>query len=142
MAQNHGAKKYERIKSGIKTSAAAVAVFCAVISAAVFIFAGQLTAIFTSDENVIRIGTQYLRTEGVFYCLIGFLFLFYGYFRAVQKPAVSVVLTVASLGTRVLLAYTLSAVPAIGVKGIWLSIPIGWAFADVLGIFLLKSEKR
>ena len=142
VAQNHGAKKYGRIKSGIKTSAASVAVFCAVISAAVFIFAGQLTAIFTSDENVIRIGTQYLRTEGVFYCLIGFLFLFYGYFRAVQKPAVSVVLTVASLGTRVLLAYTLSAVPAIGVNGIWLSIPIGWTLADILGIFLLKRDMR
>ena len=38
----------------------------------------------------------------------------------------SVVLTVISLGTRVLLAYTLSMVPWIGVTGIWLSVPIGW----------------
>lgn len=142
VAQNHGAKQYARIKSGIKTSAISVLAFCLFVSAVVFIFARPLTAVFTSDKNVIDIGASYLRIEGVFYCLIGFLFMFYGYFRAVQKPTVSVVLTVASLGTRVLLAYTLSAIPSLGVTGIWLSIPIGWAFADALGILLLKKNLR
>ncbi len=142
VAQNHGAKQYARIKSGIKTSAISVLAFCLFVSTAVFIFARPLTAVFTSDKNVINIGASYLRIEGLFYCLIGFLFMFYGYFRAVQKPAVSVVLTVASLGTRVLLAYTLSAIPSLGVTGIWLSIPIGWAFADALGILLLKKNLR
>ena len=142
VAQNHGAKKYGRIKSALKASAASSAVFCALVSAAVFVFARALVAFFTSDENVISIGAQYLRTEGAFYCLIGFLFLFYGYFRAVQKPAVSLALTVASLGTRVLLAYTLSGIPFVGVKGIWFSIPAGWAFADILALFLLKRENK
>ena len=142
VAQNHGAKQYARIKSGIKTSAISVLAFCLFVSAAVFIFARPLTAVFTSDKNVINIGASYLRIEGVFYCLIGFLFMFYGYFRAVQKPAVSVVLTVASLGTRVILAYTLSAIPSLGVNGIWLSIPVGWALADILGILLLKNNLR
>ena len=46
----------------------------------------------------------------------------------------SVVLTVISLGTRVALAYVLSAVPAFGVTGIWWSVPIGWFLADMAGI--------
>lgn len=46
----------------------------------------------------------------------------------------SVVLTVISLGSRVALAYILSAVPAFGVIGIWWSVPIGWALADMVGI--------
>lgn len=37
----------------------------------------------------------------------------------------AVILTIASLGTRVLLAYVLSAIPVIGVTGIWMSVPIG-----------------
>ena len=55
----------------------------------------------------------------------------------------SVVLTVLSLGTRVLLAYTLSALPAVGVTGIWVSVPIGWFLADAVGIayFLRRREK-
>ena len=38
-----------------------------------------------------------------------------------------------SLGTRVALAYILSAIPEIGVVGIWWAIPIGWTLADAVG---------
>ena len=38
---------------------------------------------------------------------IGILFMLYGYYRAVNKPLMSVFLTILSLGTRVLLAYIL-----------------------------------
>lgn len=38
---------------------------------------------------------------------IGILFMLYGYYRAVNKPLMSVILTILSLGTRVLLAYIL-----------------------------------
>ena len=64
----------------------------------------KLMQIFTFDPRVIAIGQGYLWIEGTFYILIGILFLFYGYYRAVNRPGVSVVLTVISLGIRVLLA--------------------------------------
>ena len=86
------------------------------------------------ETGVVNVGVQYLRIEGAFYFGIGLLFLLYGYYRAVAKPGMSVVLTVLSLGTRVLLAYVLSAVDAIGVIGIWASVPIGWALADIVGV--------
>ena len=55
----------------------------------------------------------------------------------------SVVLTVISLGTRVALAYALSAIPAIGVVGIWWSVPIGWFLADAVGlIYYIFRRKR
>ena len=54
----------------------------------------------------------------------------------------SVVLTVISLGTRVALAYLLSAIPAIGVVGIWWSVPIGWALADATGLIYYLTHKR
>ena len=38
---------------------------------------------------------------------IGILFMLYGYYRAVNKLLMSVILTILSLGTRVLLAYIL-----------------------------------
>ena len=66
--------------------------------------------------------------------VIGFLFLLYGYYRAVRMPGMSVILTLLSLGTRVVLAYLLASIPEINVKGIWWSIPIGWFIADAVGI--------
>lgn len=43
----------------------------------------------------------------------------------------SVVLTVISLGTRVVLAYALAG--PVGEVGIWAAIPIGWVLADAVG---------
>lgn len=94
------------------------------------------------ETGVIGVGVEYLRIEGAFYFGIGLLFLLYGYYRAVAKPGMSVVLTVFSLGTRVLLAYVLSAVDAIGVTGIWVSVPIGWALADIVGVGWYFISKR
>ena len=54
----------------------------------------------------------------------------------------SLVLTLVSLGTRVLLAFALSAVPSIGVTGIWASVPIGWFLADAAGAAILFLSPR
>lgn len=144
VAQNYGAGKRDRIRAGVKWAAACVIVFCLAVGGAVCLLAPRLLAFFAGAEaaEVIAIGTGYLRIEGSCYLGIGVLFLLYGYFRAVNRPAVSLVLTICSLGTRVALAYALSALPALGVTGIWLSIPIGWFFADTVGIVLWRRENR
>lgn len=136
VAQNFGAGKRERIQEGIRQSTISVVLFCAAISAIVCLAARPLMQIFVTErcEELIRVGVQYLRTEGACYVGIGILFMLYGYYRAVNLPFLSVVLTVISLGTRVLLAYVLSSIPAVGVFGIWIAIPIGWFLADAYGI--------
>ena len=72
------------------------------------------------------------------YVGIGILFLWYGYFRAIRKPQVSLILTVISLGTRVALSYALAPRTALGVVAIWLSIPIGWVLADLAGLVFYR----
>lgn len=144
IAQNHGAEQQERIRRGMKSAIATVVLFSATVSTVVCIFAQPLLRIFVSakEKEVLRIGVQYLRIEGSFYIGIGILFLLYGLYRAIQKPGMSLVLTIISLGTRVGLAYSLSAIPVIGVLGIWWSVPIGWFLADVVGIVYYKAIEK
>ena len=144
-AQNYGAKKPERIKKGIRTAVLVSVSFSLLISLCVCLFAAPLMSLFidASEDAVIAEGARYLRIEGAFYFMIGILFLLYGLYRALGRPGMSVVLTVVSLGTRVALAYALSAVPAFGVVGIWWSVPIGWFLADALGIgYYVLRRKR
>ena len=145
IAQNYGARKQDRIKEGLKGAVITAVIFSITVSALVFVFAPKLMLIFVdaSEAEIIFEGVRYLRIEGAFYCGIGCLFLLYGLYRALGKPGMSVVLTVVSLGTRVALAYILSAIPAIGVIGIWWSVPIGWFLADAVGIgyYLLKKDR-
>mgnify|MGYP001136812553 FL=1 len=135
VAQNYGAGKKERISRGMKDAVLSAFVFCFVISTLVVGFAKPLMGLFLKEESAeaIAIGAGYLHIEAAFYFGIGLLFLFYGYYRAVHKPGISVVLTVISLGTRVVLAYALSSIEAVGVTGIWMSVPIGWVLADLAG---------
>ena len=146
IAQNYGAGKNDRIRKSIRCAVAASVLFSLAVSFLVFVFAGPLMGLFidSGEASVIAEGTRYLRIEGSYYALIGLLFLLYGLYRAIGNPGMSVILTVVSLGTRVALAYALSAVPAFGVVGIWWSVPIGWFLADALGAgyYFIRYRKR
>jgi len=144
VAQNFGAGKRERIRKGMRDAVLGAFVFCTIISILVVGFAKPLMSLFL-DENsadAVLVGVGYLRIEASFYFGIGLLFLFYGYFRAMNKPGISVILTVISLGMRVLLAYFLSSIPAIGVTGIWMSVPIGWILADSAGVYFYRRCEK
>ncbi|MCI8798894.1 MATE family efflux transporter [Acetatifactor muris] len=144
ISQNHGAGEKGRVRQGMRSAVRISLLFCAVISLLVFVFAPYLMLLFVSPEdvNIIATGAGYLRVEGAFYCGIGILFLLYGYYRGVNRPEMSLVLTIISLGTRVLLAYILAPIPQIGVVGIWSAIPIGWILADVTGILYLRRLEK
>ena len=146
IAQNYGARQPERIKKGIRTAVITSLSFGLLLSILVCLFAVPLMSLFidASETTVIAEGVRYLHIEGAFYFAIGGLFLLYGLYRALAKPGMSVVLTIISLGTRVALAYTLSAIPSIGVVGIWWSVPIGWFLADALGViyYILKVNNK
>ena len=103
VAQNYGAGQPDRIKKGIRSAGLTSTVFCIVISVLVCAFAAPLMGIFIdpAQTEIIAAGVQYLRIEGACYIGIGVLFLLYGYYRAVNQPGMSVLLTIASLGTRV-----------------------------------------
>ncbi len=144
IAQNRGAGETGRIKKGVRWGVLTSVSYCLLVSLALWFLAKPLMLIFVdaSQTAIIAQGVQYLRIIGPFYCGIGCLFLLYGLYRALGRPAVSVVLTVISLGTRVALSYALSAIPALGVIGIWWSIPIGWALADAAGLLLYLKRRR
>lgn len=143
IAQNFGAGKLERIKQGMRSAFITAICFSLFVSVLVCVFARQLMEIFidSSETAIIEAGVEYLWIEGSFYCGIGCLFLFYGLYRAVKMPEISIVLTVISLGTRVALAYILSAIPSIGVLGIWAAIPIGWILADIAGWLYYRKRR-
>lgn len=70
----------------------------------------------------------------------GILFSMYFGAKKYEKMKMSLILTIVSLGTRVLLAYLLAL--SFGVEMIWWAIVIGWILADTIGIvYGIKIEK-
>ncbi len=145
-SQNYGANEETRIKKGTKIAFIISSIFCIVVSIFIFFMSDNLMKIFIdeSETQTIIEGSKYLKIEGSMYVGIGILFLWYGYYRGIGKPSISLILTIISLGTRVLLSYTLAPYTELGVIWIWLSIPIGWILADVVGliIYLIKNNSK
>lgn len=144
IAQNYGAANEQRIRDGIRKAIWIESLFSICLTAVVCFFAKELMLLFIQPQEtaIIAVGVQYLRIEGAFYIGIGTLFLLYGLYRAIGRPGMSVILTIFSLGTRVALAYMLSAVSWIGLQGIWWSVPIGWALADLVGLIYYRRCRK
>lgn len=140
ISQNYGAGNRERVREGVHASVRISMLFCIMASAVIFLAARYLMLIFISpsETEIIQVGVQYLRIEGAFYCGIGMLFLLYGYYRGTGRPEMSLILTVISLGTRVVLAYALA--PVFGVAAIWCAIPTGWLLADLAGVWYQRKD--
>lgn len=140
VAQNKGAGNIERIREGMRGVSKIIVAFSLGISILVFIFAPQLILIFVKKEavDVIAVSVYYLRIVCVTYTLLGFLQMFYGFYRGLGEVNVSIILTFVSQVTRVLLAYGLAMTP-LGFAGICLAIPIGWFLSDALGVIMYKK---
>ncbi|MGN0325339.1 MAG: MATE family efflux transporter [Lachnospiraceae bacterium] len=143
VSQNYGAKKKERIRKGTRAAMLVSLVFCSLVSVLIWLIPEYLMRFFVEETEtaIIREGVRYLRIEGSFYVGIGCLFLLYGYYRGIQKAEMSLVLTIISLGTRVILAYLL-APTALGVTAIWWAVPIGWLLADLVGILKMSNARQ
>lgn len=142
VSQNYGAQKTDRIRKGTKIALLTSACFCVVISVLIITFAERLMGVFIdpSEAEIITEGARYLRIEGTMYVGIGILFLWYGYFRGIHRPQISLILTVISLGSRVALSYALAPRTPLGVVAIWCSIPIGWLLADMAGLIFYRRN--
>ena len=142
ITSNHGAGEQERIRKGLHLSLLVSSIYCFCISVLIFVLASDLMRVFVDGAytEIIQEGVKYLRTVGSAYIFVGLLFLWYGYFRGTGRPQISLLLTVISLGTRVVLSYTLALNTPLGMTAVWLSIPIGWILADLAGTVIYRKE--
>ena len=143
VAQNVGAGKYERVGTGLKTAMLMDVVFGVVIAILVFIFGKFFIALFmdsTESAEAIGIGVEYMYVVAIFYFLMGVQNAYAGAIRGAGDVKHSMICVLLNFGLRLVAAYIL-ALFFIGEKGIWWSLPIGWAIGTIYGFFYYRSGK-
>lgn len=125
VGQNIGANKIERVRKGFIKTLIMANIVTVVSSAGIIIFGPQLMGSFSSDTEVIQIGSKYLRIVSAFYLVFTSMFIVGGVMRGAGDTLVPMFITLVSLWlVRIPLAYILS--NRMGETGIWWSLPIGW----------------
>lgn len=72
VSQNLGAGEYDRAKKGSRFGIITSLLLAELIGVLMYLFAPQLTAIFTETPEVIALGVEQARTISLFYCLLAF----------------------------------------------------------------------
>ena len=140
-AQNIGAGKLQRVRSGFQAGIRMVWSLCVPL-VLLYFFAGRYLVGFfidTPTETAITTGVQYLRILSPFYFVVSSKLVADGILRGSSLMGRFMASTFTDLVLRVVLAYALSA--AMGsALGIWCAWPIGWSVATVMSIlFYLRG---
>lgn len=139
-AQNVGAKKYARIKEGLK-SGAVLSIVTALLFTFVYVaFSETLIGVFMEGDKsalALETGKQFLIIVEPFLCAIGLKVVCDGVLRGTGNMTYFMIATFADLVLRVILAFIFS--HFFGAVGIWMSWPIGWLLAVFLSFVFYKK---
>lgn len=129
--QNFGAKKYDRIKDGLKkglTLICGLALFSAVV---VIVFAKQLALIFMDSDaasQVLNAAISMIRIQGALFFALGAIWALNSALRGMGLISITLVSSAVELVSKI--GFSLLLPLFMGYIGIWIAAPIGW----VLGI--------
>ncbi len=133
-AQNLGAGKPERVKSGFKSGLLTGEIVAVTASLICFIFPDQLIGLFVDNPTatVIETGRSFLRIISPFYFTVCAKLIADNVFKGAGKMTFFMISTFTDLILRVVLAYILSGF--MGVNGVWWSWPVGWGISACLAL--------
>ncbi len=131
-AQNVGAGKTERIKSGVKSLYLISFIITVPLFILFFFFPELMMKIFVNGEDIaiINSGVEFLKTVSPFYLFISIKLIIDGVLRGSGVMKMFMISTFSDLLLRVVLCYTLT--PVFNENGIWYSWPAGWLLATAI----------
>ena len=122
----------------------------AVSVAAIFTLAATLIpetlmSFYTEDQEVIRLGSDYLRIVGLSYIMMAITVSYISVLRSITWVKITVVVAILALGIKTLLAYLLifgiGIFPELGVRGAAIGTAVGWAFECLFLLILVYTLK-
>ena len=140
VGQNIGAKKTERVRSGMISTFFMSSIISITVTLVVILSSRFLMGMFTDDKDVISIGAEYLVIVSSFYLVFTGMFTVIGVLRGAGDTLIPMFITLFSLWlVRLPVAYFLSG--EIGETGIWWSSPIGWVMGLILSFIYFSTGK-
>ena len=142
VAQNHGAKKPERMQAGLRVTLALEAAYGVAVSIVMFTLAEPLMRLFVDaqETEVIRLGVRYLRLMGFFYFMPGITNGLQGYMRALGKMQLTMFVTYAQMLTRALCTALL--IGRMRLDAVPIACAAGWLMMTVWEVTLILTWKR
>ena len=139
--QNIGAGKTDRAVSGLKSGLKISVVFAFVMLAIFALFGKGIAGCFVNGAEVINIAGTAIVVTGCFYWALGMIHTIRGFLNGAGDTGYALVNGAAEVVCRVGLSLLLTAIPAIGYWGIWLTTCCTWFATAAVSLIRYKSGK-
>ena len=145
IAQNRGANKPERIRTGFRAGIRLEIAYWCLIGTLVILFRRPIVSMFVTGEaadEVVRLGSHYLAYMALFYLWPAMTNGMQGFFRGMGKMYTTMLGTFIQTAGRTLCVYLLA--PHLGLVGVAISCAIGWTgmlLFEVPYYFLICRKK-
>lgn len=122
-AQNYGAGKIERVKSGYRLSAITMMLWGGIVALAFIFIPAQISEIFFHEADVIAISIGYLMILGIGEPFMCVELMAIGAISGMGNTKICSIISIVFTGLRIPLAWCLSHT-GLGINGIWLALTI------------------
>jgi putative MATE family efflux protein len=144
-AQYWGKGDVENIRKVLGICLAIAIAVAAAFTLAATLIPQILMSLYTEDQEVIRVGSDYLRIVGLSYIFMAITVSYISVLRSIRRVVMTAVVSVLGLGLKTLIAYLLifgiGNFPELGVRGAAIGTAIGWTFESVLLLILVYALK-
>lgn len=137
--QNIGAGKIDRVKSGVK-SATMICVMVSIVLLIIFFgFSNQIMRMFVSDEEIISISATGIKITSVFFMALGLVQVFRYLLNGAGDSIYSLMNGGIEIVARIGFVYLLTAIPFIGMWGIFLTTGLTWLITAIFAFVRYKG---
>lgn len=140
VAQNIGAQRLNRVRQGFKASIILVMIVAVPFVLLYFFFGEQALGIFMNTSvslEALDVGLGFLKIVSPFYLVVSIKLIIDAILRGAGAMKAFLAATFIDLILRVVLAFVFSA--QLGVTGIWVSWPVGWAAGTIFSVCVYFS---
>src|SRR5437016_1642133 len=138
--QNFGARLPQRVKDTFKDAAWMAVALMVVFAIACHLLPGPLVSVFSKDEGVIAVGTEYLRIISFNYVASGLVFVASSTFQAMGNTIPSLIASVVRIALVAIPGVVISRLPGFELRWLWW-LSVASVFVQlVLAMLLLRRE--
>jgi len=146
--QNVGAGRFDRVRRGFRATLLIDFVAFVVTAGVILLFGETMLKWFLPADiepgkmaELMEYALSYINFIALFIFLMGVMFAGNSLLRGAGDVMIPLFTTIIALSVRVLSAYALSGVPAIGYRAIWYSIPLGWILSTTIVLWSYFSNR-
>jgi MATE family, multidrug efflux pump len=140
--QNFGARKADRVRQTFRTGAALAAGAMFVLALMVWLAAGPMVSVFSSDPQVIAVGEEYLHIIAFNFVASGIVFVSSSMFQAMGNTIPSLITSAARIAIVAVPVLLLAQTPGFALRWIWYISAGAVVVQLAINLWLLQREFR